>query len=206
MSLIGAIQETPKGTLDASCQFKTSCGREGAWWSIMASLKRRRQKAADVLSRRIDTACRSRLTGCSQTFGRKPHFCLSTPAWFYNSLVFCWEELELKLTCEGEKVKKNLSICSHGFSWTSWETPRLLTVCPAASLDMSRWPPPPPLCPSARRTEKLIIFIQSFSFSIQYSTGWCWNTETWGQWRHNGHVFLLDTIENLQPITNKMQK
>lgn len=112
MSLIGAIQETPKGTLDASCQFKTSCGREGLWWSIMASLKRRRQKAADVLSRRIDTACRSRLTGCSQTFGRKPRFCLSTPAWFYNSLVFCWEEWELKLTCEGEKEKKPINLLS----------------------------------------------------------------------------------------------
>lgn len=73
-------------------------------------------KAADVLSRRIDTACRSRLTGCSQTFGRKPRFCLNTPAWFYNSLVFCWEELELKLACEGEKHQIKFIFCHLLFS------------------------------------------------------------------------------------------
>lgn len=45
----------------------------------------------------------------------------------------------------------------------------LLTVCQAASLDMSHGPPHPPLCPSASTTHRLlssIIFILSFSFSI----------------------------------------
>lgn len=51
-----------------------------------------RFKAVVALSQRIDTACKSHPRWCSQTFGRKPHFWLHIPAWFYSSSVFCWEE------------------------------------------------------------------------------------------------------------------
>lgn len=54
--------------------------------------KKGRFKAVVALSQRIDTACKSHLRWCSQTFGRKPHFWLHIPAWFYSSSVFCWEE------------------------------------------------------------------------------------------------------------------
>lgn len=40
---------------------------------------KRRFKAAVVLSRKIDTACKSRVRRCIQTFGRKPHCWMRIP-------------------------------------------------------------------------------------------------------------------------------
>lgn len=112
-----------------------------------------------AFSRRIDTACTSRLKRCSQTFGRKPCFAENIPVWLCSSSAFYWVESKLKLTCKGmwkrqtrdrewklniSGAREKQSILRTGRCW--------LTVCRAASLCTNHWPPLLPLGLSADRT------------------------------------------------------